>query len=797
MTRRRSLYCFALLLLCPYPGAEAEDAPAIALAVVQDQDQSDYFVRKAHRRARCLVSDLVATDTGRLFVAEPENPFTPGLYRLHVPLSLFPLGHPGIGPIQITLRAGQRERTITALHFDPTAGLTQTGIQDVAFNDFTLDFPVVEKGRAPASVEWAIEGKVAEKNRLKMVKQPKKVEVNVKTDVGVGLGDEGNEEDLGVDEIDFDAPEKQSDGSIPFKELQKLPYRLAVCGAHVERLDPVAIESFRANKLVYRPRETGRWSVTIRNLGLDDAAGVLRIERTNGLKPEQTVSENEAQIPAGKSVELSGEFSNEGAHWGAELTASFERDDATSPKQTEVLSRSAAYSRRRASFAVSANFWETAIAYFTDTSRIGPKRGIPMLREHGFTVIECYFWAPDEFGDFTPATERFFSGQHTYPSSVTLTRDLVKAGHENGMAATVYANLWGGDGPPSFEMMRKHPDWFWSAGVKTYWLEDWSLMQAGKIPRMNVWPYTQINRNNSEEALRVHASELVASHRMFGWDGVRYDSYYSDGWTRASTKLVKELVSEEVPDFRWGYNSIVPADLRAKALDIMVGDGGLIMEEGIRKLGESPGPFAAYANKLISYRESIWEHGGHLGVCYGASEKDDPIVLDAVYLSSILLASGGHPYGHLEHQLGQYPAFALRYSEFLYNNRMKPLPDPESMVKFEGEPDLMEWKRLARRLELPEWRGRLVLHLLNGPAVDRTRTNFGMKTPPPILKQALTVSLPEGAKATGAWLLSPIPEPRHDKLGFQQNGNAARLVVPKVRFWGVVVLEYTGVEAEQ
>jgi hypothetical protein len=263
------------------------------------------------------------------------------------------------------------------------------------------------------------------------------------------------------------------------------------------------------------------------------------------------------------------------------------------------------------------------------------------------------------------------------------------------------------------------------------------------------------------------------------------------------------MVEKVVPDYQWGFNTEVSDKVTPDGYKTMLENGGLLMDEAPRNLADRAGTFSGYLKNALTYREVIWQYGGNYGICYDTPSGYSELVpynpntlygnkLDELYICSLLLAAGAHPfYSRLESQIGRFPDFALRYSDILWNNNMRPLKDPAAVVQFGGTPELMEWARLARRLDQGDDRHRLVLHLILPPGRDAAHDNT-MKTRPPLRALPVTVTLPEGAKLDGAWTLSPIPDARHSVLAAKQNGRAVTLTVPEVRLWTVVVLDYSG-----
>jgi hypothetical protein len=736
----RWITCWGFLLAGSWGMSLAGQAAPMTLPipVAADAAASRAALAQAQARGRCLLGSLAGVASGTLMTG--SSPVVPeGRYRLHLPLALV-MGERQGQPLSITVTVNDVTRTLTPLAFPTTPD----------FTIFSLDVTQETAGPITLNVKWAID---------------KKAKVTAVTPLP--LDPEADAEEGSANgELVMPAP----DGTVSLRDLPRAGACLATYGVCLETRCPIQLH-VRAEKLVYTPGERGAVTVTMVNTSPNPVTAQLVTSIQAGLAREVGRQQTPIALAGRETKTLTGAFDTQPLYWGAAFTATVTIPDARSETQSSV-------------FGVSVNCWETAIATFAKLTE-SPRQ----LRDAGFTLLECFFWSPDNFGDFTPESEQFFGGESTYPGTISGTKAFIAEAHQHGLAVTVYADLWGGDGPPSFEMMRKHPDWFWSAGVNNAWIENWPLMARGKIPPMHVWPYTQINQQNWQPAMAVHADELVASHRQFGWDGVRYDSYYSSEWTKQATKFVRDRVERAWPRVRWGYNSLVVKDVNVNALDIMIGGGGLVMEEGIKKATQSPASLTKYAQTLATYRDLIWPHGGHLGVCYSKAERDS-IPLDELYLSAMLLACGGHPYGPLENQYGEFPTFALRYSEYLYDNRMRPVPNPETLVQFGGTPKLVEWRRLLRTREFPDGRQRLVIHLINAPVDDLTRHNATEVRPAPLRNLPISVVLPAGAIVEGAWALSPMPTAHHDALPVTMAGATATVQIPEVRLWEMVVLDY-------
>ena len=103
----------------------------------------------------------------------------------------------------------------------------------------------------------------------------------------------------------------------------------------------------------------------------------------------------------------------------------------------------------------------------------------------------------------------------------------------------------------------------------------------------------------------------------------------------------------------------------------------------------------------------------------------------------------------------------------------------------------MEWKRLARTLDLGENKHRLIVHLINPPLDDASLHNYAYKTPEPLRGFPMTIDLPRDAHITALYDLCPISEPFQRAVPFDLDGGKLKLKLPQLRFWDAVVNEYT------
>ena len=763
-----TIACAAFLAVALFLSTGPVFAKEPEIAVANNATDLATWKTRSRSATDCFVGDL-QKETGLLLRSTSRELLTAGRYRLHVPLALAPFGNPLISAIEIFVQAGSQARQITRLQF---------GEPDV-FTDVTVDFVVGQPVKVPVTVSWSMQGGKARRTRTKAL-----IPTSI-NDVPAAADDLANTQLEGEGDL------------VLLADVRKRVLRLVGQEPVIERLSPVEVTSVQTDRVVYEPGMTGAVEVVVRNFGALPARAELKVECRHGLDASEMVGATTLDVPAGGSNSWRGAIILHDMYWGAEVLARARLPDGRESGLSTV-------------FEVASNFWEVAsLAGQATNGGLGWKdpasaeAQIQRFRQQGFTGFECFFWAECDFSGFTPTQEDFFSGQTQYTHSISGTKNLIAAAHRQGMVGTVYANLWGTDGAVGYETMRRHPEWIAGGGFSTEVLDYWPAMYAKKIPPPHQWYETNLvqDETNSMAAIRYHAAQLVASHRQFGWDGVRYDSYYSNEWTKKATKLTRELVEHEVPGFQFGYNSFADADDRAGALDVMVGGGGMIMAEGIR-MERSPS-LQSYAQALIQWRDLIWPHNGHLGPLYTGNAVPEKTLatvatgLDAVYVSSVMLATGSHPYYHpLEGDLGQHQRHALRYAEFFWNNRMRPVSKPDQVVSFgvTNSAIFFDWQPLVRKFNRGGDRRRIIIHLLNIAPDYKFYTNHALATPPVLHDLPVTVHLPADAQVIGAWSLCPVPESHHERLTEKTVAGTVTVRLPELRFFQTIVIDYTSQE---
>ncbi len=702
-------------------------------------------------------SSFLTGAAGTVLAGSSERVLEPGRYRLRAELALTPLGDRQTASRHYLMEAGGAQRVLHSLHFR----------EDARFEEFTLDIDVRERQAVPVHIHW----------RTRPGSETRKAETA-----------DARRTAPTTPRMPVDTPLPDAD---PFWDevMDANPNRFMARSCRIEILSPVKAR-VATGKIVYRPSERAEGRVELENLG-DAAESVeLRILLEPGLNERRLLHQETLNIPPRGKTTRTLAFETADLYWGAEL-------------QAEVTSTQWPAHRASSVFCVSSNIWEVAAIAghgpdygFAWKDPAAATRQVDAWRAAGFTGFELYFWPPCGFSDFTPDREDFVSGQMQYRHSITGTRHLIAAAKAQGLSASLYSNLWCVDGYSGYELVRRHPEWFQSDFFDPSAMEMWRLAEQGQIPAPRSWFRAEIIKDMeiSKGAMEHHAAEILATQEVFGWDAIRYDTYLSSPWTVMATRLVRERVESKTPAFQFGYNSFPLADESIGALDGMMNGGGMSMLEYIRF--EQYATLAAILDELLAVREAVWRHGGHLGPLYRPPEAGTSAAADEVWLSSILLAGGGHPYyAPLENDVGEHPRFALRYSEFLWNNRMRPLVDADARITFGNGLDPLRWRQLARLLDLGAQRRRLIVHILNTDENYRHFHHLTAAAPGLLRDVSIAIRLPETARAEGAWHLTAVPHAHHEPVPLARTSGGVQVVLPAVRFWSVLVVDY--LEKEQ
>ena len=717
---------------------------------------------------RCVVANL-SQPAGQAFLAVTAE-LSPGVYQALLHIKLSTNNNINTAPLAWSLAvegAGSGKR-----NFDILA-IEKAGV----YQDIPCAFVVAQPGRAKIALTW---------RRAANSKTGAGIAVRIeKSDIPTAATLPALSDKTGASgDLSLDAPLSSEP---PIEGIRYL--YMAIDKVVVTPVADVELARLEVDKIRYKPGEKAKVSVAIRNLA--NATRSLKVETVfiNDLETVIPVDERTIQVAGAAPSEFECAGPPFEKEWGYAV-------------RCRVFENGKMVTEQQDYFTVHSNLWAVVMsgrAPTQFTAHVTRENAVASARDNKRRYrnwIESGFWAPDEFGDFTPDTEFWWSGQGCYYGSITGTKIMIEEGHKAGIAYAVYANIFGGDGPPAFEQVRARPDWGHASSFDVEWFDRWdrNTMGTGKAGMpMHVWPLA-INNYANADVFKHHGRELIGTHQMFGWDAVRYDSHDICTENARVVEIVKKVVRAEVPDFQFGYNSSVPHGVAEKIepFKAQCEGGGLIMEEGIRQYGSGGMSFSGgrtykeFAERILDFKEEARRYGGH----FLAIGMDKCFSNDLLYQDIFWFAANTHPCFDSSVSVADYAQFATRFAGQLWDLNVTSVTNMNAWLDL-GDAAAFLWmpERYTHQRDLGGGRRQLIIHLINTPLEKVLYTHDDAKLPPPRENFALRLKLPSQATVRSVWLLTAEPVLTQTKLAHELKNGQVLFTVPRLRFWDVVVVD--------
>jgi len=391
-------------------------------------------------------------------------------------------------------------------------------------------------------------------------------------------------------------------------------------------------------------------------------------------------------------------------------------------------------------------------------------------------------------------------------------------------------------GHVAWEIVRRHPDWFvlgpygrpvsMPADPWVDLLDQWRTydvladIKSGKY-HGSYWVPRGYPDHRRLDTIDYAIDEVVGSARIFGWDGVRFDSsgfraHYIDGTKDGrdgvnirSMKRLKKRVWEALPNFLIGHNTRIPPylakDGRAYPLDPgdstghefreALAGGGLWMGEGFRDRQPRNGKvryktWSKLARDELRCIRTIKHYGGHFFYSYGTGRGGKA---EDIYRFMIGTMIGAHQYGN-EHVTvegsEQWGQFLTRWSGFFWGERLRALKDVEDAVSVKSARPLW-WKEFANERIVSPTRRYVIVNLLNPPVNDEIAKTKD-ELPKPVADATVRLAIGRGEKLAKVFFLSPGLPNRAERLTPRRVGKGVAVRVPTFDTWAMVVWELKG-----
>ena len=565
------------------------------------------------------------------------------------------------------------------------------------------------------------------------------------------------------------------------------------------RAAAVAVAAVTVEKIHYAPGD----AVSAKAELLGGAAGgafTFRAEVVTELDAAREVFTTNVQLAPGERKELPFQFKLSAAEFGHELRGALVAGGKEVHSSSEF-------------FGVSKNVYRVGITgrhVGQSTRGLTPERAAEVMTANVrayANYFECFAWAPCDYSDLTPKTEEFVSGQTQYPGSVAGMKLQLAEAHRRGIKAITYGKACGA-GISGFLTYQQHPEFFGHSfghgpateQMSTFLLErmlenDYNFNRpsdGGWRHWASLW-----TRFDSNPAVDFGADELVRSAEMFGWDGVRWDGHFVENQRRCVDRI-----NAKRPGYVHGYNSafancgsklFLPPD--QSDFHEIAKDHGLIMDESVRGHSRwTDGSMRTFYEGICREADYVKRIGGlPLYITFDMGSRQD------VTWNVLSGLAGGQRYTYLtspgDYAFGTLPKFLTRYSSAVWDDTamianaashfqvaLAPGAPTNTAVWF----DQSTWLR-----KLPDGRQQVLLHLLNFPGYRHFAQR--VQTPPTWLSNVtVNAKLPAGAKLARAFHVSPDLVEGHHALTPKTEGDKATLVLPEVKLWSIVVLEFAG-----
>lgn len=689
--------------------------------------------------------------------------------------------------LAVTIQAGSEQRTLGAIAFDPEGG----------YQPFTFRFTHAG-GNAAVRVSATAASGFDGMRRDQSDEEKKAVASIAPSDADSLLSGKPT-----VDDDEFELEEDPAVDRIPIDTLRLAIDRIEI--RPVGTADAV-VTGIELDKVHYFPDETVRGTATLASPRGGDYRAVVEV--VTEVDDTRRIAEQAVTLVPGKPFTLPFECALDGT---TELGHEF---------RVRLLDGDREIHAGRQCAGVSGNVYRVGITGGNcgqNTQTVKPEQIAEVMRankQRYANYYERFAWAPCDYSDMTPDTELFWSGQTQYPGSIAGLKREIDEAHRLGIKAISYGKSCGG-GFSGAETYRRFPQLFQhspdygtgSEAISTFYLERMArgeyVIDAGpNVPSM--WQHwASFWVKSTPEAVDFSARETIASARMLGWDGVRWDGHFAGLMPR-----FVERVNAELPRFVHGYNAafaspggtvFTPTPPPDDFHQIAAGHG-MVMDESVRDWSHtnfSSGLMRPYWEAIAREADYVKRIGGlPLIITFDMASGLDT-TLDVLFAVAC-----GQRYTYLtappsDFAFGSLPRFLTRYSAFVWDDTAR-VAEPEKFIRVASggtgnakakQAAVPWWQEATWVRRLGGGRQQLLVNLINPPGYPAFCNRV---QPPPVTRTGITVSVdaPAGAKLVRAFEVSPDLV---EGLAIRQVASKDRthsIELPRLRAWSIAVFEF-------
>ena len=575
---------------------------------------------------------------------------------------------------------------------------------------------------------------------------------------------------------------------------------------------PAEIVRWWPDKLILPRGGVGTGTAVLRNNLSKPQRYTVSLTRITGIDEQDAVWREDVTLGGGEQREVAVRWEGGEREYGRELRLGLLRDGRVVDEQAEYAALGDDYPRLSQLTVVNPGWF----------CREGHQNWmIPLMREGYTGILEYYDWAPDSQYDIAPEAERWephTDSQFGYRASISsrFLKDTIALAHAQGIK--VVAELNGMAGLPR---AMEHPDELMYTEDGQPWIYSRRVYHDGS-------EYATIFRDYFvKERVLAWADAMGASSKVFGWDGVRFDTtlrptlytgdpYYQyhnigdsvtytfdgvrrdehyddpDTWGANIIRLWRERTRQHKPGFRYLTNFCHNRGLQAmfpKYTAAAAADGGWLLQEFLIYTSREYDSISGWVKELRAEGENLRALGGEPAagdMAWGPSGYSSMMQWTAFACGYHLMAWTGTRHRPDDNTWKQN-RFALRYAEYFYAPDMQWLPADQTRVVVEPDDGIL-WQDFVYKRVLGDGRTQYIVDLVNLPE-DSGR--MYMNHAPASLKTSVQVSLHAGAeeKRVNAYALLPDPEPHAVALKLSGNEGTRSVSIDELHEFAMVVFE--------
>jgi|GEM_PF-5658271 len=602
--------------------------------------------------------------------------------------------------------------------------------------------------------------------------------------------------------------------------------QLSLISLSCDRLErEVHIDSFMADKVVYKPHEMPVLTASISNTSESVRSLRYRVRLQRDLEPPAIAAQGDLTIQARISTPLSVTLAPLQTFGGYR----FDLELLDADKLVTTAERSAACSPRYNRIGISGLNHDEYLTTTVNANETSVDHAMRNMREAYISWHEVGFWAPDDFQNLTPEQDRYLSNTMA-PHWRTGILNICKTGRALGIGVNAYLKGNYADGRDGFEWALTYPELVFfhrDTGqiMSKYNLDhllnwdDYTQQVLNRKGRIGLhWHYVLLNTARPS-IVDLSAAETVASEKMFGWAGVRFDGDFDvpesetffEGPIRDINGQVtarpddheityannvlryKRKIREKLPEFEFGFNhALDDSHQRWIVGPAIASDESMVMNEPIRSFGSSPqrayNRWEDYADMLVRYSRIVRSWGGYyqpIG-CYGMRADD------YLYQSVYTLAAQAKPIGpyYFDTQYTRrLSRFVTRFAGIMCAVQ-HPIPAADGRVMVTGSAPL-QYANYVNFIESDDRTRRYVIQLINRPTPERAVSGDARSLlRPPVTNVKVELHLDPFEKPDKAWLLDPWHEADAAEVPLTIDADQVTAALPRaVSVWSVLIID--------